>query len=726
MQLSQNALQNPQKLGQKSGRKSGNPNVVPDQLSDLSPSDLKHSDLEFRALMPQAPKRRAKLLPAQPFKQSWVRTTVFTGAAASMVLPLIHKSVTTSYQDKPTETTVPPTAAFPTRGQSATEAIGKGKAVLPQTSDRVQANFSAAATPQPSVETSKASEQPANQAARPSLITKDKDGNWTLSQALPQQTGTGQASDYQAKEAQRAQVAVAQLAKAAAGTNGDGLSQQVCQGGSCGGLAYIDSQLPKARQQVKSIQSQIQQFEATRAQQDMGAYRQVLAARMAEIDQQKNQLTISTAQTRQQIDGIKTRLAAVDPDGLGVAIVDRALFQDALYQAAWTKLVGSENSLLEEFSSANIDATALNEIYGDYQFQQQALQRAAADALGSYLATTNNSLPSFIQQSPDALSLLQDLTTSAYEYQVQLLRLGTIDQITQKLLVRQRQLSSDMGQYEQLQRQQVIAQQQVSQYEQAREKILTQQEAEQEEVIADGAIASKATSGAALARARELAPQMPEGSAAQIVIFAVLAAGAIAAISARRTAKQTVLPNWVLEGADSPLMLQGVSTHRAARAAISPALALSELAGSAPASTQTFPHHAVLPSLDHFFAGITSNEPAEGFEQRMLAELQAITGQAAHVVNEVPAASYSAEDSLTIEIMTRDLDHMFQKAALNGNLDGSSDESPSGNLEGSLLNEINERAKASTKLPLKEVDAFADHAVRWILKDLGLAQSATR
>ncbi len=698
MQLSQNALQNPQK--------SGNPDVAADQISDLP-----HSDPKFHALKPQAQKRQAKLLHAQPFKQSWVRTTVFTGAAASMVLPLVYKSVTTSYQDKPAETTAPPTAADSIRGQSASSAIGNGKAVLPQTSEPSQANFTAAALPTSKEPTSPASKEAvqSTNSAQPSLITKGKDGNWTLSQ----QTGTGQASgyqaDYQTKEAQRAQVAVAQLAKEATGT--DGRSQQVCQGGTCGGLAYIDSQMPKARQQVKEIQAQIQQFEATHAQQDMDAYRQVLEDRMAEIDEQKSQLTISTEQTRRQIEEIKARLAGVDPDELGVAIVDRALFQDAVYQAAWTKLVGSESSLLEEFSSANIDATALNEIYGDYQFQQQALQRAAAEALGSYLSTTGKSLPSFIQQSPDSLSLLQDLTTSAYEYQVQLLRLGTIDQIKQKLLVRQRQLSSDIGQYEQLQRQQTIAQQQVSQYEQARAKILAQHEAEQKEVIADGAIESKARSGAALARARELAPQMPEGSAAQIIIFAVLAAGAIAAISARRTAKQTVLPNWVLEGADSPLLLQGVPTHKAA---VLPTLTLSELAGSAPASTQILPHHAVLPDLDRFFAGTMSNEPTEGFEQRMLAELQAITGRSAGVVNEVPAASYSAEDSLTIEIMTRDLDDMFQKAV------------PDGSPEGSLLDEINERAKAPTKLPLKEVDAFADHAVRWVLKDLGLAQSATR
>ena len=674
--LSQNALQSAQ-MSDKVDRVSG-------QRPDVIQSEPKH----------QTPKRQPKLLPAHPLKQGWVRTTVFTGAAASMVLPLVHKSVTTSYSDKPAETSLPPTAAAPARSQNAKQAIGHGKAVLPQTSDPVQANFSTAATRLMPTGLSVGSGQPSNLDAQPALIARDKDGNWTLTQ----QAKAGQVSDSQAKEAQRAQIAVAQLAKESART--DDRSQLACQGGSCGGLTYIDSQLPKARQQVQAIQAQIKQFEATHAQQDMDAYRQVLEARLAEIDQQKSQLAISTAETRQQIDGIKARLAAVDPDGLGVAIVDRALFQDAAYQAAWTKLVGSENSLLEEFSSANIDATALNEIYGDYQFQQQALQRAAADALNNYLSTTGKALPSFIQQSPDALSLLQDLTTSAYEYQVQLMRLGTIDQIKQKLLVRQRQLGVDMGQYEQLQRQQAIAQQQVTQYEQAREKILTQQETEQNQIIANGSAESKAQSGAALARARELAPQLPKGSAAQAVMFAVLAAGVIAAISARRTAKQTGRPTWALEGAGSSLKLQGVTTQKAA---ILPALNLNQ--------------PSVLPDLENFFAGTMASESVEDFEQRMLAELQALTGHSARVVNEVPAASYSLEDSLTIEMMTRDLDDIFQQA---------SKESLEGSLEGSLLEEINERAKASVKLPLKEVDAFADQAVRWILKDLGLVPSASR
>ena len=688
MQLSQNALQSPQ------------PSDDADGVTNQPPGLLQSAPKR------QAPKRQNMLHAQtfkQPFKQSWVRTTVFTGAAASMVLPLVHKGVTTSYQDKSAETAVPPAATSSNRTQSATQAISNGKAVLPQTSDLVQANFSAAATRLTPAKTSTDSALPSNQAAQSALITRDKDGNWTLSQQAEAGRASSSSNDQPGgqSEAQRAQIAIAQLAKESTSS-----SQIACQGGSCGGLTYIDSQLPKARQQVKALQAQIKQFEATHAQRDMDAYRQVLEARMAEIDQQKSQLSISTAETQQQINNIKTRLAAVDPDGLGVAIVDRALFQDAVYQDAWKKLVRSENSLLEEFGSANIDATALNEIYGDYQFQQQVLQRAAAEALNSYLSTTGEAPPGFIQQNPNALSLLQDLTTSAYEYQVQLLRLGTIDQIKQKLLVRQRQLSGDIGQYEQLQRQQAIAQQQVTQYEQAREKILTQQEAEQKEVIANGS-ADKAQSGAALARARELAPQLPEGSAAQIVMFAVLAAGAIAAISARRTAKQTVLPNWVLEGAGSPLQLQGVATPKAA---ILPALSLNQT--------------AVLPDLDNFFAA--SHEPAEDFEQRMLAELQALTGRSTHVVNEVPAASYSAEDSLTIEIMTRDLDDIFQQASSKKDLGKGLEKGRKESLEGSLLEEINERAKAPAKLPLKEVDAFADHAVRWILKDLGLVSSASR
>ena len=133
MQLSQNALQSHQKSAQTSDRADAGLDQLP---------DLRQSGPKRQALKHQAPKRQS-VSPAHPFKQSWVRTTVFTGAAASMVLPLVHKSVTASYQDKPAETTVSPTAAAPTRSQNATQAIGQGQAVLPQTSDPVKANFSA-------------------------------------------------------------------------------------------------------------------------------------------------------------------------------------------------------------------------------------------------------------------------------------------------------------------------------------------------------------------------------------------------------------------------------------------------------------------------------------------------------------------------------------------------------------------------------------------------------
>ncbi|MGB3298294.1 MAG: hypothetical protein WBA76_08485 [Phormidesmis sp.] len=687
MQPFQDAFQSAQAIGNASKQHEPlpasphlDPIQRPSKRSRLKSSSLKH---------------KAKALHSQPAKpvwqKGWVRTTVFTGAAAGMVLPLVHKNVTSTHQNPSAETAASPTAAAAARSRSQTKAMGKGEAVVPQASAPNRANFSA--TTSSAVKAA---------AAPPALITKGKDGNWTLSQRSGVEQTAGQAAidsqpmEAQFTEAQRASTAIAQLAQETNRSSSAQLGSSACKGGSCGGLAYIDAQLPKARQQVKAADNQIQKFEATQAQQDIDAYRQVLTARMAEIDQQKSQLTIGTTQTRQQIDGIKTRLTAIDTAGLDVAMADRALFQDPTYQAVWAKLVRSETSLLEEFSSANIDATALNEIYGDYQFQQQALERAAAAALGNYMSSPSQPVPDAIQQNPDALSLLQSLTTAAYEYQVQLLRLNTIDQIKQKLSVRQSQLGRDVGQYEQLQRQKLLAQQQVNQYEQAREKILTEHETEQIQAIASGTAASSSRSDKALARVKELAPQLPEGSATQLIAFVVLAAGAIAAISARHTAKQTVLPpQWALEGGK---LLSVPAPELASPELASPGIAIS------PAS--------VLPELDNFFAGIASNEPAEAFEQRMLKELQEMTGQSARLVNEVPAASYSAEDSLTIEVMTRDLDNVLHKAAPT--------------VEGSLLSEINERAKASVKLPLKEVDAFADHAVRWILKDLGLTTVATR
>ncbi|MGI8932642.1 MAG: hypothetical protein ACR2FS_01060, partial [Phormidesmis sp.] len=64
----------------------------------------------------------------------------------------------------------------------------------------------------------------------------------------------------------------------------------------------------------------------------------------------------------------------------------------------------------------------------------------------------------------------------------------------------------------------------------------------------------------------------------------------------------------------------------------------------------------------------------------------------------------TAEDDLTIELMVRELDDILDQATA----------------EASFADAVSDRSMPPVRLSLKEVDLFAEHAVRWVLKDLGL------
>lgn len=670
----------------------------------------------------------------QSARQNWIQTTVFTGAAASLVLPLVSDGALNTLA----QVIVPPAQAAASNPSftdaATTTAIGTSQGVVPAVSQDNQAAFSANAgsvvTPPGELPGEVSSRQASGSSDAASgqspLLTKSADGSWVLT--------------YPATAAPETQAVMAQLVQDSSHT------QQVCSGGSCRGLAYINSQLPKVRQQLQSVQSQLQAFESTNTQPDLSAYKQLLANRLSEISQQKTQLTISSNQTQQLIERIKIQLDSLEIGNISLFIAAQSLSQNAGYQTTLNQLVRAEQGLAEEFSSANMDATALNEIYGDYAFQQQALQRLATEAFGSYLTSSSAEVPSSIQQMPDALKLIQALTVAVYEDQVQQLRLGTIGQIEQKLSERQRQLIVTISQYERLQQQQASAQQLISGYEQARDRILTEQNTQLSK--AEGI---KAQSATALARARELAPRLPEGSVGQAVMLAVLAAGAIATIAAkRRSTQHTLIPNWSLQeagssGSGGQAATDNLITDNSVMGNLVsvPAMDWSRLVSPVPvanlftAKLDTVQSVALDDSmlndpmldLNELFADATPvesplelYESVETFEQRILQELQEITQLSTCLQDEAQvtqdqllhstenALQLIVDDSLTLELLTRNLDNILQQTTP----------------EGSLAHEIRERAIAPVQVSLAEVDILAELAIRWILKDSGHSPLATQ
>lgn len=621
--------------------------------------------------------------------RSWLKTGAVTSAAAGMVLPLVGEQAA-AYQTGATEAIAPPTQTNPANRQTAADATNRSKGIRPTAASTTQAKFSTQAAA--------SSQLP--------LITQSEDGSWTLTR--------------QPDATVESQSALTQISAAAAST------QQKCTDRSCRGVSYIDGQLPKARQEVESLQAQLKAFETRYAQQDMAAYQQVLASRLTEISQQKSQLAISTDQTQQRITQLKMQLVSMDAE-LGLAA--RALAESASYQTAWDRLARSEKDLLEEFSKVDIDATALNEIYSDYEYNQRVLQEKATEALGTYLSEPGATIPSFIQRVPESAGYMQALTVATHEYNVQRLRQNTIGQIERRLSAWQSGLAGNIGEYETLQRQLKIALSTLNRYEQERNVIATRGQRAQK---------LKAQSATALNRAKEIAPKLPNGSTGQAIIYTVLAAGAVAAIAAhRKTKRAAAIPT---------LELNGANLQRPAQAYPARALSLAtdslkrpqreqQLAGAgslavsdAITSTITEPISPATKglssssqqlSLDEILSGTAPlEESTDDFETRILAELMEITNQSVKVVEELaptpssePASTQTDESSgadLTIEMMSRELNELLERSTP----------------EGSLSHEIQSRAIAPVKLSLDEADLFAEHAIRWILKDLGLARPA--
>lgn len=585
----------------------------------------------------------------------WRYAGAFTGAAAvasaGIVLPLAGESAV-AYSGL-TEGTIPQVRAA--ASDRATQGNSQSQPLAPQIAQAKGVRFS-----ESTQRRAAGSPEQSTQPSQPSLITRGEDGSWTLA--------------YESQAGYQPQQVIAQLAKETAQS---AQAQRNCSGGSCQSLAYIAAQLPQAQQRVQTLQQAIQKFEAQHGQQDMAAYQEVLTGRISEITQQNTQLQNSLEQTRRNLLQLKMRLATVEADA---GMAEQILSEDGNYQVAWMRLQRAEENLLAEFSKADLDATTLNEIYADYRYQQQQLQRAAQAALGSYLTAPDTVAPSFVYQAPAALDIMQDLVITTHQYQVQQLRQDTIDEIDQRLQGRQKQLLENLGQYEQLQRELTIAKQSVAQYQQEGDRLSNNSQTTDQ----------PSPSAMAVPRARTLALQLPDGTVGKTVLGVVVAAGAIAAAVARQQAKKAAaVPSAAVSSAAIPPFrptVDSTTLHLLQQ----PLVGASRYTSVTPKPPEKTPERT----------------PERISEQAdLVTQLLEMTGQSPQMISaSVFTQADTAEDDLTIELMVRELDDILDQATA----------------EASFADAVSDRSMPPVQLSLKEVDLFAEHAVRWVLKDLGL------
>ena len=654
-------------------------------------------------------------------KPNWKRTSALTGvavASAGIVLPLAREQAI-AYEGSSLPDNIQQNRA--TRQAQAEPLAG---ALKPQTSQSERASFS----PQASSNASTAS------SAAP-LLARAQDGSIRLS--------------YQPSEAgdQQTQAVLTQLV-----AETQAQSNQYAQANDTSGKeqTYLNAKLPAAQQEVQRLRQQIAEFEAARGQQDMQAYQKVLASRMVEIAEQKTRLDANVERNQRVLTQLKVRLASVDAD---LSLPSYVLTEDAEYQAVWARLQKSEQNLLEEFSSANIDATRLNEIYADYKYHQQWLSQAAERVFPSYVMSDETAKPSFIGRAPAAIDIMQNLVVATHEEQVQQLRQDTINSIEKRLQARHDQLLADIGTYEQMQRELSTAEQLVTKYEQGEQTTAGQTTAGQttqtQLVSASTTQDGQARASSAIAQAAQLAPYFPNGTVSKTLLGIVVAAGAIAtALVQHRSHRRKPFD----ESAGTIETFEIAPESQSGQPA-TPAPATFDLYGETTLA-RTAQDDSLLAtvlsaveveevdpiSTDKLLAElleITQDDPMRSSdlsgraqtgevltENALLAELMDVierpdpdpeedSQDEMRVMNLPVLTTEVVEKILGVEVMAKELDDILR----------TSETSQTPLLSPSTLPKIASVRAASSetvKLSVREIDLFAEQVIQWVLNDLGL------
>ena len=686
------------------------------------------SDVSLAATLPVGELPAEKLSAEKP---NWKRTGALTGvavASAGIVLPLAREQAIAYKAQSPPDTVQPKNAAR----QAQSEPL-KG-ALKPQTSQTAQASFSSQTASQVSTESSPSIDRSSDAAP---LLARAQDGSIRLS--------------YQPSTAAGGEQTQAVLTQLVAETQAQSNLAQASDP-QTKGQADIPAKLPEAQQEVQRLRQKIADFEAERGQKDMQAYQKVLASRMSEIAEQKTRLEANIERNQRILTQLKVRLLTVDAD---LSLANHVLAADTEYQAVWARLQKSEQNLLEEFSSANIDATRLNEIYADYKYHQQWLSQVAEQVFPGYVMSDETAKPSFISQAPAAIDIMQNLVLATHQDQVQRLRQSTIDGIEGRLQARHDHLLTDIGIYEQMQRELSTAEQQVAQYEQGEQgEQAAAPSAGKAQLVADTTTREGRSPqpSSAVSQAAQLAPYFPNGTVSKTLLGIVVAAGAIATAlvqhrSHRRkpfdksagTIDSFAIAPESLSGqpsASTPATLNlygetGETTS--ARTAqdedlIATVLSAVEVEEVEPISIDklvaelleiTRDEQRPTPSL--LETEQTEEEPTEDV---LLAELMDVIerpspnpngkGQAEMEVMTPPVLSTEVvEKILGVEVMAKELDDILR----------ASETAPAPLLSPSMLPEVASVRTASSepvKLSVREIDLFAEQVIQWVLNDLGL------
>ena len=659
-------------------------------------------------------------------KPDWKRTGAIAGVAvtsAGIVLPIAGEQAI-AYEGKGGQTDMAQRVSA--RQQVASQPMAS--AIKPQTSTAMQASFSPQSRPQKQTVSSTGAPSRVN-----SLLASAQDGSLALAYQPPTGTSGGQT-----------QAVVAELVSAVKEQSAVQPVNSKAQAAQLAADSTVDSNSFVARQKVEQIQQKIAEFETARGQQNMPAYRNVLASRMSEIAEQNTRLSANIERNQRILTQLKMRLLTVDAD---VSLPDRILAANEEYQAVWARLQQAEQNMQEEFSAANIDGTRLNEIYSDYKYHQQWLAKVAEQAFPSYVMSDEGAQIGFIAQAPSAIDIMQNLVVATHQDRVQQLRQSTLDTINQRLQSRRSQLTADIGEYEQLQRELAAATEVVAAYEQ---KDVRRANAAKGQLVTDKSAAPAETAEAgdksAVSQAQLLAPFFANGTLSKTLLGIAIAAGGLATAAVQHRAHrknrasnlkplgQPATSPWA-----QPLEAFSIAPVPAPAAVKSDFSSFSLYGESEPEGTEPLadelldmvlssaaPDETVAPiSTDTLLAElleITRGDRALSSyqstrvaapirtEASLVAELSEIVNEGSSALQRSPnrpaLTAESVGDILGVEVMVKELE-----AAIN---------IPGPALAPSRILPPRTAITDPIKLSVKEVDLFAEQVIRWVLNDLGL------
>ncbi len=688
----------------------------------------------------------ATLSVSRPPKLDRRRTGAMVGvavASAGIVLPLAGEQAV-AYEGPQNSIDMAQRAVS---GQQTVELMAS--AVMPRASESGQASFSARSSRGHSSAAIAAKAARSNAASSNvnSLLSRAQDGSLKLAYQSPNDASSGQT-----------QAVVAQLVSAAKAQPIDNASS-ISRAADIAADSRIDSKLFAARQQVQQLQQKIANFEAAHGQQNMAAYRNVLASRTAEISEQGTQLDASIERNQRLLTQLKMQLLTVDAD---VSLPDLILNNNEEYQAVWAKLQKAEQDMQEEFSSANIDGTRLNEIYSDYKYHQQWLTKVAEQAFPKYVMSKESAQIELISDSPAAIDIMQNLVVATHQDRVQRLRQNTLDVIRQRLQSRHSQLTADIGQYEQLERELSTATQAVAGYEQAETQ---RSSGVKGQLVADRSVTELPASepeGSAVSQARLLAPYFANGTLPKTLLGIAIAAGALATAAAyHRSQRQKsaenadplMRPSAPSAAQTSPQIFSRISPQPLEAFSIAPAaletnfssfslygesdsersdlekellttvLSAVELDSAPPISTdelmaelleitrgdKALAAYQVGSAQVGSVADKAAVESAAALrtDASLVAELSEIIN-AANVTKPMPVPALTVatlESILGVEVMNKELDDII-------NVCGPT-------LAPSRILPARAALVEPIKLSVREIDLFAEQVIRWVLNDLG-------